>query len=160
MPRSLSPELNFTATEVLRRQRERMAEFPSLPYVNGMVDETLTILADWNTGLQPPTLSGGPLGEANLKAEELLVKNLSAEQKAEWAKGKFFMVTGGTTGVRYKLTMHRTYGIETFLYGRKIGKLCVVTKDTRIPLCDQLLAQKLLIETDEKAFVALANVAA
>lgn len=156
---------NFTATEVLRRQREWVATFPLFAAMNTLSDDTLALLrtetrglaADRNTGLTPLC---NPSNEADVKAEALLVKNLSDEQRAEWAKSKFFMVTGGTTGVRYKLTMNRTYGIETFLYDRKIGILCVVTKDNRIPLCDQLLAQKLLIETDEKAFVALANVVA
>ena len=107
----------------------------------------------------PPPPAKGPT-PAEIKAEKLLVKNLSAEQKKDWLADRTFMVTGNTTGIQYKLTKSRTYGIETYLYGRKIGKLCVVAKDPKIPIYDQLLAQKLLIETDEKAFVALANVSA
>lgn len=95
--------------------------------------------------------------QADEKAEKLLVGALSAAQKTDWAKYKTFMATGGTTGVNYKLTTNRTYGIETYLYGRKIGRLCVVAKDSAVPIYDQLLAQKLLIETDEEAFLKLAN---
>lgn len=130
-----------------------------MPYMTATGAIAALYSTQMERGLRNPTkpVNRNP---ADVKAEELLVKNLSAEQKKDWAKNKFFMVTGNTTGIAYKLTTSRTYGIETFLYGRKIGKLCVVAKDKEIPICDQLLAQKLLIETDEKAFIALANVSA
>lgn len=98
-----------------------------------------------------------PSSEANKKAEKLLIEKLSTEQLDSWKKTRTFLVKSKTTGIEYKLSEKRTYGIETYLYGKRIGKFCITSKDNNIPICDLLLAQKLLIETDEKAFIETAN---
>jgi hypothetical protein len=148
----------MTAREVQLRQQE-MHEYMASTVDSAFIQEyanRIGLMAEF-PDLRAPAKGPTP---AEIKAEKLLVKNLSAEQKKDWLANRTFMVTGNTTGIQYRLTKSRTYGIETYLYGRKIGRLCVVAKDPKIPIYDQLLAQKLLIETDEKAFVALANVSA
>ncbi|MHB0978421.1 MAG: hypothetical protein ACYC1K_03430 [Minisyncoccota bacterium] len=95
--------------------------------------------------------------EANTKAEKLLLEKLSHTQKLDWKANKYFLVKGNITGISYKLKLARTYNIEAFLFGKRIGMFCITTKDSSIPIYDLLLAQKLLIETDEKAFIEKAN---
>lgn len=53
-------------------------------------------------------------------------------------------------GSRYKLTCNRAHNIW-----RGRDNFCLVSKD-RLPLADELLMQKLMLETDEARFIATA----
>lgn len=104
-----------------------------------------------------PTKEDKNRHEANTKAEKFLLEKLSPTQRLDWKTNNFFLVKGNITGISYKLKLGRIYNIEAFLFGKRIGMFCITSKNDNIPIYDLLLAQKLLIETDEQAFINMAN---
>lgn len=93
--------------------------------------------------------------EADEKAYRLLAKNLTPEQLIQYDRTGCFRVKGQTPGLEFELSKKRVYNGVVFLHGKKIGKVCVSNSD--VPICDMLLAQKLLIETNEKKFIETGN---
>ncbi len=97
--------------------------------------------------------------EADRRAEELLVAHLDDEQKAEYAADKSFRVTA-RGGRRYRI--HRLWsGHVTRLGddGRPVERLCAHPRVT-VPLPDNQLLAKLMLENDPEAFHRVANATA
>lgn len=94
--------------------------------------------------------------EARTKAEILLLGNLTAEQRAEYEEHKHFHVRA-RSGKRYRIQCGRAHNVFTV---RKDG-LAVIEHcahvGAAVPNEDNILAQKLLIEHDEEAFLRTAN---
>lgn len=91
---------------------------------------------------------------ANKRAEKLLVENLSLKQAAEYAKSKHIIVHG--RHARYRIRQGRSMNIDVIdRSGLVTGRLCAYPSHT-IPDCDTMLAQKLMLETDEDAFLRVA----
>lgn len=91
------------------------------------------------------------------RAERLLVRHLSRKQRREWSERRQFHVTGAS-GKRYRVrggTLIANVD-ELAADGSVIRRLCC--HPTGIPICDGLLAQKLMLETDEPLFLRTANV--
>jgi len=93
---------------------------------------------------------------ADLVAERLLREHLNPTQLAQYDKTKSFTVRS-PYGHLYLITK----GAHSNVYrlgpgGKKIARYCIVAAD-RLPDCDQMLAQKMLIETDPIAFHDKAN---
>lgn len=97
---------------------------------------------------------------AEHRAQALLQSMLSPEQRAELEEKKHFHLT-----VYDRDGSYRTYRIERGYAGnvklldaagRPIRRYCIHA-DSRLPYEDQMLAQKLLLESDEKAFLKIAN---
>ncbi len=93
------------------------------------------------------------------RARELLMSYLSDEQRRTFEEHGWFVVVGGRSGRRYR--------ISGASYAGNVLLLCA-DNDTvearfcghcapNIPLGDQLLAQKVMLEVDEPAYIALAN---
>lgn len=94
--------------------------------------------------------------EAQKTAEALLLRHLNDEQKASWGKHKGFWVTA-KSGRRYWLDGQRPRGISE---DGPPQSFCIHGMDENgipLPKGDQILAQKLLIETDEERFLKTAN---
>lgn len=85
--------------------------------------------------------------DATQRAEDLLVRHLTPQQSEDYRTNGAFDVFGGRTGHRYRIHKNRTINVAD--YGRR-RRLCLVTPST--PLGDQLLTQKLLLETAEDEF--------
>jgi hypothetical protein len=101
--------------------------------------------------------------DAELKARELLLRSLTPEQRASIERHKWFLVEG-RSGRLYRI---RDQGhavanidvVERDLLGqdRVLHRLCGHLDDGGIPIADHMLAQKLMLEADEDAFLRLAN---
>ncbi len=96
---------------------------------------------------------GTPIFEtaAEERAEQLLVRHLSPAQVADYREHGGFCVVGGKTGRRYRIRKGRQ--INVLDYERR-RRLCLVMPS--VPIGDQLLGQKLLLEGDEDAFLSKA----
>lgn len=93
--------------------------------------------------------------EAAVRARKLLFMGLDPEQQAMFGQRHAFRMIAGDG---------RTYEIESQMHGnvyliendKKAVQYCIVLTE-EAPLEDQLLGQKLLLETDVPAFLAIAN---
>lgn len=86
---------------------------------------------------------------AEARSTQLLVHNLSATQRAEYAADGYFEVTGGDTGTRYRIQHGYQLNIEELdQAGRRIRLLCFLPGG-RVPIGDIMLAQKIALELFE-----------
>jgi hypothetical protein len=104
----------------------------------------------FNDGVRAPSL------EASDRAKRLLMDNLSPDQRRDFQATGEFIVRTKTTA--YKITSTYNFNvIQLNKKGEPFAALCVRPAVDDIPLYDQLLAQKLMLETDERGFLAAAN---
>jgi hypothetical protein len=94
---------------------------------------------------------------ANEKAKKLLVEHLSAEQQKTYEEKRYFDVD--IEGRTYRIH-HGSHGNVRLLgtgdkAGKEITKYCIQPEG--VPIGDVLLAQKLLLEANEKEFLRIAN---
>lgn len=92
---------------------------------------------------------------ANLRALGLLWKHLTAEQRVEFLNSNCFTVVAPKSKTRYTIDWQSSTNIYAPDKGRRY---CIIPdpKKPAIPLADQLLAQKFLIEADEARFLKVA----
>jgi hypothetical protein len=94
--------------------------------------------------------------EAEERARELLLSVLDDENKERYEKSSHIIVKG-RSGKSYKIKCGRVHNIyELDQHGREVMQYCVHVINP-VPNHDNVLAQKLLIETDEDHFQRLAN---
>ena len=95
--------------------------------------------------------------EAKAKAEVLLLRHLSDQQKADLKTKGFFLVE--VAGETYKIM--RGFAGNVKMLDKATGKdaksFCIHPSE-RVPDADAMLAQKLLLETDTERFHKIANV--
>jgi hypothetical protein len=88
--------------------------------------------------------------QAELRAEALLLGWLSPGQCAQYrARGWFEVVT--VAGHRYRVWPHKVVRLDA-----RRSVYCIEAV-SRVPVADELLAKKLLLETDERRFLATAH---
>lgn len=94
---------------------------------------------------------------AELRAERLLLEHLSPAQRAEYrADGEFTVLASG--GRRYLIRKGRQHNVfELDDEGVRVKELCGHVSE-RVPDADNILAQKLWLETAEDEFVAKCNI--
>lgn len=95
--------------------------------------------------------------QATERARQLLVAMLDREQQEEFAKNRSFIVHTKDRQRRYQVT-YGTAGNVLLLNpaGQTIAKFCIHPEE-EVPTPDVMLAQKLLLETDEQQFLKIAN---
>lgn len=95
--------------------------------------------------------------EAEKVAEELLLANLTEEQKEEYQRLKQFHVISAE-GKRFRIDAKRRQHnvFELNEQGIEVVEHCIYARNG-VPLSDNALAQKLLLETDEAEFRKIAN---
>ena len=95
--------------------------------------------------------------EALERAESSLLSLLSPEQRESYAKDKKFHVITAE-GKRYEIDcrkrMHNVFELNE--RGQRVLELCIY-QTGNTPLPDNIAAQKLLLESDEKEFRRIAN---
>lgn len=101
-------------------------------------------------------VSGEDLVRAHERSMELLESWLSEEQLESLRERQTFEVVGGTSGKRYRLHQKYSFGIEV-LEGADAGDLLCVVPHGASALGDILLAQKIGLETAERATLQRAN---
>jgi hypothetical protein len=97
---------------------------------------------------------------ASVRARELLMANLNENQRKQFEKNGWFVVEGGKSKKSYKVLGDRWAGNVHELCKDKekiVASLCAHTQ-TDIPIEDNLLTQKLMLETSEEDFLRIANV--
>lgn len=113
--------------------------------------------------------------EARQRAKELLLEHLTEAQRETFTKNNWFVVEGGKTKTRYKIhaephmignieVLETVFTIDKKRKGDGVDKnervkhrLCGHCDLAKIPLGDQLLAQKMMLEFAEDDFLAIAN---
>jgi hypothetical protein len=95
--------------------------------------------------------------QAEAKARDLLLASLTPDQRASLHAVRWFVVEG-KSGRRYRVHDGHVMGnVDVLEEGRVLYRLCGHIGDTDMPLADHLLAQKLMLEADEDAFLQIAN---
>jgi hypothetical protein len=88
------------------------------------------------------------------RARELLLSHLTEEQRATFIENRWFVVIGGRSRMRYRIeTGHLVANVRRLDDGARLCAHC----DHSLPMDDHLIAQKLMLEYDEDAFLAIAN---
>lgn len=96
---------------------------------------------------------------ADARADVLLNTILNAEQRTQFARNRFFEVVTGSTGATRRYRIKHGWAGNIFLLddkGREVEIFCL-HPHTPVPVADNLIAQKLLLETDEASFLRIAN---
>jgi len=92
--------------------------------------------------------------EANRRARELLLAHLDEQQRSELEReNRFHLIVGERT---YRVRRGRQGNIDLIEQGRPTRRYCIHPAEF-LPDYDNLLAQKLLLETDEQEFLRIAN---
>lgn len=103
------------------------------------------------------------LGEAGLyenrrareRSRQLLLRCLNAAQRSEFERTRAFTVRG-KSGQKYRITYGMTANVEVVLpSGGVCRRLCAGPVD--VPVHALMLAQKLMLETQEAEFVRIAS---
>lgn len=91
------------------------------------------------------------------RGRRLLRRWLSAEQLAQFDARNFFDVIGCHTAKRYRIYYANVANVEELdKVGRPIVRYCFIPNGDLVP-GDVMLAQKIALETDELAALAVAN---
>lgn len=103
----------------------------------------------------PPPQRPSPESEARGLA--LLKEWLSPEQRASYEQHQYFEVRGGETGERYRIRHGTQMNIEQLdKDGRRVCGWCFLPEGGLVA-GDVMLAQKIALETNEKAALKVAN---
>lgn len=95
-------------------------------------------------------------GPAWDRAERLLLEHLTEAQVAEWKEGRHFTITS-QSGRRFRIHYAPANNIlELGEDGRVVAEHCVVST-VSVPMPDQLLMQKLMLEYNEREFWRVAR---
>jgi len=93
------------------------------------------------------------------RARGLLLEHLTPEQRETFEQNNWFVVEGGRSKTKYRIRGGTFAGNVDVL--RKDGKinhrLCAHIDASKVPLGDQLLAQKIMLELAEDDFIRIAN---
>ena len=94
---------------------------------------------------------------AKQRADILLKQWLSPVQRMQYERDGNFEVQGSHSGKRYRIRSERQMNIDELDdYGRRVAVWCF-GPERYLPIGDVLLAQKLALENDEQAALAIAN---
>lgn len=94
----------------------------------------------------------------NEKAKALLLAHCTDEQIEQYKRNDWFIVVGGETGIRYRVRRESQINIDVMSGDKVEYKLCTVNDpDYEVPIEDQLLAQKTMIELNEPEFLEIAK---
>jgi hypothetical protein len=97
--------------------------------------------------------------EARDRAQALLLEHLSPAQRETFDKNKWFVVEGGKSGKKYRIEANDDLVANiAVMDGTMIRhRLCGHCDIRRVPLADHLLAQKIMLESEEDEFLRVAN---
>jgi hypothetical protein len=95
---------------------------------------------------------------AEQRAEATLKEHLSPIQRASYEQFGWFVVTGNSTGRNYRIAKGRHSNIYRLSKtGADERRLCFTSQDVTVPTADILLMQKLSLECDEQAALAVTH---
>jgi hypothetical protein len=107
-------------------------------------------------GIDPPGLSAAEREElANRRAVDLLMANLTARQREQYTRHRYFDVIGGESGTCYRLWHKTMQNIEELDASGHRRRIWCVHPNLVIP--DVLLAQKMALELFESEALSIAH---
>ena len=142
--------------EEIERLRRMLYDHMMVDFAGGTYETAAGI-----PGSLPPSPTKSEWREAATRSKEWLLEHLTDEQRADFESKKYFVVKGQKSGNSYRInTIASQMNIRLMPQDGAHGgrNLCVVSKDKNIPILDQVLMQKLMIETKEDEFLELAGV--
>ena len=89
-------------------------------------------------------------------AEKLLLDNLNAEQVAEYKQHYHFTIRG-RNNVRFRIRKGRSGNVDVINPSGLIDYRLCAHPAMDVPDCDTMLAQKIMLELDQDAFMRVAN---
>lgn len=92
--------------------------------------------------------------EADARANELLETHLTEEQRRQLKELDAFIVD--LKSKQYRIRRGWTGNVEEIKDGMIVARLCIHPRD-QVPYGDHMLAQKLMLETNEAEFLRIAN---
>ena len=92
---------------------------------------------------------------AQTRARELLLEHLTPDQRDTFIKKGWFIVQGGRTKTAYRIRGDTLIANVDVIGGRH--RLCAHARSGSVPMGDQLLAQKIMLELAEDDFLRIAN---
>ena len=95
--------------------------------------------------------------DAKLKGYRLLEEWLSPQQRAQYKSSGSFEVTGSDSGTRYRIWRGHQMNIEELDSDGESAAIWCFLPEGRLPCGDVMLAQKLALENDEQAALAVAK---
>ena len=154
------PYLNNNGWQQAALQQQYQGQLQGMGQALGMFGQLgavgLPLPPQFQAWLQAGQQTTQAESEAVKTAEALLLRNLNDEQRASWEKHRGFWVTA-KSGNRYWLDGQRPRGLPI---DGPPQSYCIYSLDENglhLPIGDQILAQKLLIEADEDRFLKVAN---
>ena len=94
--------------------------------------------------------------DAERRASELLMDWLSPAQRAQYERARCFEVRGSHSGKRYRIRSARQMNVDELDdRGHRIAVWCFLPEHY-VPVADVMLAQKIALENDEPAAMAIA----
>ena len=97
--------------------------------------------------------------QARKRARKLLRSALEPEQRRELKRKGYFHVRSSRGNV-YRIAREFPFNVRLAGYAKPSRiYFCLETEDPDVPIEDVMLAQKLMLETDEGKFLSLANMA-
>jgi hypothetical protein len=94
---------------------------------------------------------------AQVRSLQLLLPNLSPDQRQQFTYYNYFDVIGGETGTRYRIRNRHFLNVERLDHkGRCTCRLCFGPQG-KLPISDVMLAQKLALELFESEAIKIAN---
>lgn len=97
---------------------------------------------------------------AKLRARELLFEYLTPLQRETFDRNGWFVVEGGKSKTQYRIRAVESMvaNVDVLLHGGRVKhRLCAHVRVGSVPLGDQLLAQKVMLELAEDDFLCIAN---
>jgi hypothetical protein len=96
---------------------------------------------------------------ARKRAREWLLSLLTPDQREVFQRNKWFVVEGGKTKRRYRIRAdnYLVANIDVLDGDVVTHRLCAHSDLSELPLEDHLVAQKLMLESDEDEFLKIAN---
>lgn len=95
----------------------------------------------------------------NTRARELLLSQCTESQVREYEKHRYITVYGGITGNKYRIRHAYQINVDVMDRDRVMYKLCTVADpelNQGMPVEDNMLAQKTMIELNEQEFLQIA----
>lgn len=97
---------------------------------------------------------------AKARARELLLEHLTPAQRETFDYNGWFIVEGGKSKTRYRIRAHESMvaNVDVLTVANRVAhRLCAHVPVGLVPLGDQLLAQKIMLELAEDDFLKKAN---
>jgi hypothetical protein len=118
--------------------------------------EQFSLAARWVRGLRERLRAAHPDAK-EARGLKLLKEWLSREQLAQYTASGYFEVTGSASGKRYRIHQGAAMNVvEVDEFGRVRAGWCFMPRACLVA-GDVMLAQKIALENDERAALAIAN---